>query len=263
MAKWIVAAVIFLFAPTNSPIVAPSEIFAKNKNAVVRIYVNGQIAGCGFIISADGLIVTANHVVTTEESGFTELGSPIEVEKAGERKSHYATVLDHSDTSDTALLRLIGYELPHVTIGDWTAIQPSNAVAIITFLPGSGLPLLLTGTVSGTGMVSTGKIKANAIIFQMPIRKGFSGSPIFDERGQVVGIVSTRLIGISDDLDAARRQLKASEPQVKVIMTGVDFAKTLGSLIDSLNADLVSGLGSAVDIAYAKEMQAGIQNKKN
>jgi S1-C subfamily serine protease len=263
MMKWVIAGLMLLFGPENAPTLTPSEIFTKNKDAIVQIFVNGELSGCGFIISADGLVITANHVVTTEESNFTQTFSTIEVRKLGQR-SHFATVVTHSDVSDTALLRIIADNLPYVALGSAQPIQPSSAATMITFLPDSrwNLPLLITGTVSGTGVVGLGKVRANTIILQMPIRKGLSGSPIFNEKGQVIAIINTRLIGISADLDAARRELKAAQPNVRVTMAGADIGKTFLGLINSLDADLVSGLGSAIDIAYAKQMIADAEKNK-
>ncbi len=249
MAKWIIAGLIFLFGGDKVPTLTPSEIFARNSDAVVQIFVNGRISGCGFIVSSDGLVFTANHVVTTEESKFTEVSAEIEVRKIGQR-SHVATVISQSIPSDTALLRIIADDLPHVAIGDLKSVQPSSAATMITFLPDSraNVPLLVTGTVSGVGVVNG----ANAIVLQMPIRKGFSGSPVFGADGRVIGIITTRLVGISPDLAAIRIQLRNTGGAI--ILQGADFRTTILGLIDSLDADLVSGLGSAVDISYAKQM---------
>jgi S1-C subfamily serine protease len=265
MAKWAIAVFMFLFAGDKPATLTPKEIFERNDAAVVQIFVNNELSGCGFIVSADGLIITANHVVTTEESHFTETYSNIEV-RIPRQRTHPATVVAHSDVSDSAVLRIIVDGLPHVILEDSKAIEPSAPVAMITFLPDSrwNVPLLVTGSVSGTAMVRTERTQVNAVILQMPIRKDFSGSPIFNQSGKVIGIVSTRLIGISADLDIARKQLSGKGPvQVTVKMGPTDIGKTFLGLINSLDADLVSGLGSAVDISYAKEMLAEIQNQKN
>jgi S1-C subfamily serine protease len=58
---------------------SPKDILAKNSGAVVQICVNGDFHGTGFIISKDGLIATANHVITTKESDYAEVFEKIEV----------------------------------------------------------------------------------------------------------------------------------------------------------------------------------------
>lgn len=259
MLNWIIAVLISLSATDKPPVLTPKEIFTKNRDAVVQIFVNSELSGCGFIISTNGLVVTANHVITTKESNFTEPFSTIEVRKVGQ-KLRFATVIRHSNVSDTALLRIIADDLPHVTIGDARSVEPSDAGTMITFLPDSraGLPLLVTGSVSGIGAIG----QTNAVILQMPIRKGFSGSPIFSSDGRVIGIVTTRLVGISQDLDVARKQLSAQELQGSIIVSNIDFVKTMRGLIDSLDVDLVSGLGQAVDITYAKQMIAEAEKDK-
>lgn len=267
MIRLIIASLILLPSITEATpqTLTPSEAFAKNKDAVVQIFVNNEFSGCGFIVSADGLVITANHVVTTADSDFTDVASKVEVKRIGERL-HFATVISHSAVRDTAILRIISDGLPHVTLGDVESIQPSSAVTMITFLPDArwNVPLLVTGTVSGTAMVTTGKTQANTIILQMPIRKGFSGSPVFGPDGRAIGMVSTRLIGISQDLEASRKQLQSFPASGSVQILGADIRSTLLGLINTLDADLVSGLGSAIDIRYAKQMftDATQNNKK-
>src|ERR1700730_5910623 len=46
------------------------EVYGTACKAIVQIYVNGDFSGVGFIVSSDGTIMTANHVITTRESGF-------------------------------------------------------------------------------------------------------------------------------------------------------------------------------------------------
>jgi S1-C subfamily serine protease len=251
MNRWAFGVVLVLLAGTASEqTFTPKKIFEQNKGAIVRIFVNGTISGCGFIVSGDGLIVTANHVIAsakpTQEQPF-----PIAVEMLGQSKSHFATVADHSVSADVAVLRITGSGFPHVTLGDSTTVQVYDPTTLVTFWPAGNAPLLLTGIVSGIGAVGG----TNAIVFQIPVRKGFSGSPIFDSHGKVVGIVTTRLVGIAPNLDTIREQMETLIQQKQiVIIQGANYAETIAGLIDSLDSDLVSGLGSAVSIDYATAM---------
>ena len=176
----------------------------------------------------------------------------------GDKRSRPAKVLDHSPITDTALLSIIDDGLPYVRLGDESVAQESDPVTLITFLPDNKIPLLITGNISGKGAIQIGNINANVIIAQLPIKKGFSGSPIFDRTGSVIGAVNTRLVGISTDLDATRKILSGPRSGY-VFMQGINPGDTFLSLINSLDADLVSGLGSATSISYTEEMYKNAQ----
>lgn len=141
--------------------------------------------------------------------------------------------------------------------GESASEQSGDAVTMVTFLPAEEFPLFITGQISGFGSHVTAYAPMNAYVVQLPIRKGFSGSPVFDSTGRAIGIVSTRLIGISPDLDKTRAILKGAKQRgnVQISVSGANLIDTILGLIDTLDADLISGLGTAVDISYAREMQ--------
>jgi S1-C subfamily serine protease len=257
-------AICFALGSNKPKEITPHEIFVQYKQAVVRIFVNGAINGCGFVVSSDGLIATANHVVTAEESGGTKSSENIEIQFLGEKRSHFATVLANSAQNDTAILRIPVDGLPHVELGDTSSVKEGDSTTLITYWPDGNLPLLITGPVSLIGPIGPiGGPQISAVISQLPVRKGFSGSPIFDAEGKVIGIVTTRLVGISKDLETARQQLNEAKKSGAVVqMVGVDFGVVTRSLIDSLDSDLVSGLGSAVNISYSEQMIKEINSKK-
>jgi S1-C subfamily serine protease len=60
---------------------SPERIFKKHKDAIVRIYVNGTFRGCGFVVSQDGLVVTAKHVITGAEFPSNIKAAGIEVQQ--------------------------------------------------------------------------------------------------------------------------------------------------------------------------------------
>lgn len=257
MVKWAIPILVLLCVPTSSKVASPQEIFAQNKDAVVRIFVNnGELSGCGFIVSEDGLVVTANHVITSKKDGFKEPATDIKVERPGDKQSHFAKVVSHDPASDSAVLSIVASGLPHANIGNFSSVQIADPVSIITFFKDSKIELLLTGIASGVGLVPGGNpSQPEGIIFQIPTIKGFSGSPIFDQKGLVIGIVNTRLIGISPDLDGARDRLNASKQNGSVLqISNVSFQDVTLGLINSLDVNLVSGLGSAVSISYAEKM---------
>jgi S1-C subfamily serine protease len=244
------------------------EIYRTNCKAVVEIGVNGKFSGAGFIVSADGIIMTANHVVTTMESSFRQYANHIQVLVDGHATPFDATPLigqisDDQVNYDAALVKITAPSpLPHVTLGSWQEVDISDPLTILPSWPGIGC-IALEGIVAKTGTVQTplGPKPLDTILFQSPVRNGFSGSPIFSSKGNVVGIVDTKVFGISQALDAVRQQLAASARNTTVIIQGVSFAPAMTELINVLDQNLISGLGTGVAIDHAKQLQAQANKK--
>jgi S1-C subfamily serine protease len=246
MHKCLLITVALLVCPVDGKVVSPKEIFEQNQSAVVRIFVNGNLSGCGFIVSEDGVVVTANHVVV----GADESKGGIMVERFGNTKQVPATLTDHSESTDTALLQIPGGRgFKHTYFGDTKSLEISEAVAVVTFWPTGKTPILLTGIISGIAVGNT-----QGMVFQMPVRRGYSGSPIFNSHGQVVGIVTTRLVGITEDLNQTKQAALAQGDGEGISIDGINVVKTFGNLISAYELDLISGMGTAVSSSYAEEM---------
>lgn len=151
--------------------------------------------GSGFIISPDGFAITNSHVV----SGRLRLTATI---AEGDRMD--CQVVGNDPSTDLALVRLSGRDLPHVTVGDSQALRVGQLVIAI------GSPLGLQSTVS-TGVVSgigrsmraiDGRLIDNIIQHAAPINPGNSGGPLVDSRGRVVG-VNTAIIAFAQGIGFA------------------------------------------------------------
>jgi S1-C subfamily serine protease len=136
MNRLTVAFLIVAFGAANSETLNEKQIFEKYKDAVVTVFGDGLDRGCGFIVSADGLIYTANHVITTDESGVRKQFSKIEVKGIQDAKSHFANVVGTSEETDTAILKIVGSQKTHVALGEWSEVQESDPVMIITAFAG-------------------------------------------------------------------------------------------------------------------------------
>ncbi|ACG77501.1 serine protease HtrA [Phenylobacterium zucineum HLK1] len=134
-------------------------------------------AGSGFIISADGYIVTNNHVV----EGAQEI-----VATLADGRQLPARLVGRDPPSDLAVLKVDARELPFVSfarsalpeVGDWV-------VAV-------GNPFGLGGTATA-GIVSAhgreiGEAYVSYLQIDAPINSGNSGGPSFDLQGRVVGV---------------------------------------------------------------------------
>ncbi len=137
-----------------------------------------QAAGSGFIISADGYVVTNNHVVNDSTKITVTMDNGDE---------HAATLIGTDPRTDLALLKIDGVsDLPFVTFADKEARVGDWVVAV-------GNPFGLGGTVTA-GIVSargrdiSGSATGDFLQIDAAINRGNSGGPAFDLQGQVVGV---------------------------------------------------------------------------
>ena len=178
----------------------PQQVYKLNVAAVCGIAsetttnVFGQSAtaaviGSGFMLTEDGYVVTNNHVV--EASGQLSV-------KLWSGETYPAEIVGGDSFSDVALLKIEAEGLPHVTVGDSDAIEVGEACIAI------GNPLgELTFTMTG-GYVSAlpREINTNGKPINMfqtdaAINSGNSGGPLFDMDGNVIGITSAKLSGVT------------------------------------------------------------------
>lgn len=134
--------------------------------------------GSGFIVTPGGSIVTNLHVI----QGATALRVKLpngDVYKTTE-------VVEFDEMKDIAIIRIKGFKLPVVALGDSDFVQQGEAIVAIG--NPEGLPnSVSTGVVSGMRRLETHRV------FQItaPISKGSSGGALFDIQGMVIGITTS------------------------------------------------------------------------
>lgn len=137
--------------------------------------------GTGFNINSSGLIVTNRHLVEAAEH--------ITVSFSGSGR-HRAVSWYWSETADLALIILDSEELPLVKLNREYELSSGEAVTVIGN-PLSFTGIALHGNVEATGQV--GRSGEPVVVINTPIHPGHSGSPLFNEAGQVVGVVYASL----------------------------------------------------------------------
>ena len=176
------------------------EVYGINVDAVcgiateVTTNVFGQTAstavvGSGFVLTEDGYVVTNNHVVEGTDNVSVKLH---------DGSTYPAEVVGGDSLSDVALLKIEAEGLSHVAVGD------SDAIAVGEGCIAIGNPLgELTFTMTG-GYVSALPREINISgkpisMFQTDaaINAGNSGGPLFDMAGNVIGITSAKISGIT------------------------------------------------------------------
>ena len=134
--------------------------------------------GSGFIVSADGLILTNAHVVKDAKTVTVRLA---------DRREYAAKVLGSDVATDIAVLRIAAQGLPTVRLGDPKRLQVGDPVLAI------GAPYGLeqtatAGIVSAKGRSLPGDAAVPFIQTDAAVNPGNSGGPLFDAAGNVVGI---------------------------------------------------------------------------
>jgi hypothetical protein len=158
-----------------------SSLVEKVMPAVVTIVsadAKDIVQGSGFIISSDGKIVTNFHVVA---------GKPAILARRSDGSFLVIKGILASDkANDLAILQAEGRNLPFVPLGDSDGVKVGEAVCVI------GSPMLLEGTVSAGIISAVRELQDGRKLLQItaPISKGSSGSPVFNRKGEVIGVAS-------------------------------------------------------------------------
>ncbi len=136
--------------------------------------------GSGFILSADGYILTNHHVI--EDANEITVG-------LADRRELKAKLIGSDERTDVALLKVDASDLPSVKIGDSDQLQVGEWVLAI----GSPFGLERSATQGIVSALSRNLPKDNYVPFiqtDAAVNPGNSGGPLFNTKGEVVGINS-------------------------------------------------------------------------
>ena len=172
------------------------QVYARNVRAVVLIESSvvttmgtGTSTGSGFIISQDGYVVTNHHVI--------EGASAVKVVLC-DGKTYPAAVVGYDSTNDIALLKVEASGLTAVELGSSDDLIVGDQVVAIGNPLGELTSTLTVGYVSAKERtVSTDGTVINMIQTDAAINSGNSGGPLFNMKGQVVGITTAKYSGAS------------------------------------------------------------------
>ncbi len=161
-----------------------SSLVEKVMPAVVTIVSADEkdiVRGSGFVISSDGKIVTNFHVVAGKRNILARRSDGSFLTIKG--------ILASDEANDLAVLQAEGRNLPFVRLGDSEKVKVGEAICVI------GSPMLLERTVSSGIFSAVMKLRDGRKLLQItaPISKGSSGSPVFNRRGEVIGVANFTL----------------------------------------------------------------------
>lgn len=170
------------FGQQPAPAITAGDLYKSASPSVVLIETYGEDGkvsadGSGFVISGDGVILTNYHVIAHSKKATVRL--------ANQDAYDYVGVLDVDKRKDIALIKIKAVNLPHLALGKSAASQIGDKVYAL------GNPLGVFQNTLSEGIISGIRQADGYRLFQLttPISHGSSGGPVFNTRGEVVGIV--------------------------------------------------------------------------
>jgi len=138
----------------------------------------GTKAGTGAIISPDGYILTAAHVI----EGATRIRVLVD-----ETREYGASVVSADSKSDVAILKISGSDLTWLALGDSDALALDQEIRLL------GYPVqdIGFGLIIGRGFFLGRRATADVELLQLevaPFDHGHSGGPILNAQGEIVGV---------------------------------------------------------------------------
>jgi serine protease Do len=201
-----------------------------------------EARGSGFIIDADGTVVTNNHVVKQAHTITVTLSDGTELP---------AKLVGTDPRTDIAVLKIkSGHKLPFIALGDSASVRPGEWVVAM------GNPFGLGGTVTAGIVSALGRDIGSGpyddyIQVDAPINMGNSGGPLFTQDGQVIGINTAILsptggsVGIGFAIPSAMVKKVVAELLAKGVVTrgylGVESQKVDASMAAALHLPRTSG----------------------
>ncbi|MBF0681001.1 MAG: Do family serine endopeptidase [Devosia sp.] len=191
-------------------------------------------AGSGFIISADGYVVTNNHVVedATKVTVMMEDGT-----------EQVAEVVGTDERTDLAVLKISGEDLPFVTfeeeasrVGDWVVAvgNPFGLGGTVT-----------VGVISGSGRNIGGSSYGDFLQIDAAVNTGNSGGPAFNTNGEVVGVNTAIYSPNGGNVGIAFAIPAGTVKQIvnQLITDGTVTRGYLGVSIQDVTRDIADGVG--------------------
>jgi len=200
---------LFRASVTPPPERSVRELVTQLGEAVVQVRTPGGL-GSGFILNEDGFLITNFHVI----EGETQISIEVYHQKNGqlERKSYkQVRIVAMNKFHDLALLKIEEKDVPKfasITLGDPESLSVGERVFAI------GSPLGLERTVT-EGIVSTKTRQMQGELYLQTtaqINPGNSGGPLFNMRGEVMGVTNMKVafgegIGFAIPADVVKRFL--------------------------------------------------------
>ena len=203
-----------------------SEVYTANVNSVVGItaditttnywgyQTSGAASGSGFVLTADGYILTNYHVI--EDANAVSVTT-------FDNTSYKAKVVGYDESNDIAVLKIDAKDLQPVVLGDSSALTVGETVAAIGNPLGELTFSLTHGIVSALDREITLSSGTTMTLIQTDtaINSGNSGGPLFNMYGEVVGITNAKFSSSSSGASIDNIGFAIPVNQVKNIVSSI------------------------------------------
>ena len=212
--------------------------------------------GTGFVVSAEGLILTNKHVVSDEEADYTVL--------TNDGREFPAKVLAIDPAQDLAIIKIdlqsevdqggqiVKNPLPSAKLGDSDSLQIGQTVIAIGNSLGEFRNTVSTGVISGLGRTITasggGLVETIEDVIQTDaaINQGNSGGPLLNLKGEVIGI-NTATVSGAQSISFAIPINKAKKDIEQVLSQGKITYPFLGVYYTLITSELKEKYNLPVD----------------
>ena len=243
----------------------PAQVYAKNVQGVVSISnvvttnINGQVmesgsSGSGFIISEDGYVVTNYHVIENATTLTVTLQDGTE---------YTAKVIGYDSANDIAVLKIEAEGLHALTLGSSDDLIVGDQVVAIGNPLGELNYTMTAGYVSAKDRsISTDGSLINMLQIDATINAGNSGGPLFNMKGEVIGIITAKYSGTTSSgasIEGIGFAIPMNDVQKKIsdlVEYGYITGAQLGVLVHDMDQDTAEYYNLPMGV-YVKSVTAG------
>lgn len=209
---------------------------------------SSEIAGTGFIVSKEGIIVTNKHVAVSKTAKYSVITS--------DNKTYPATVKSLDPMFDIAIMKIDASNLPTLELGSSDGLIPGQTAIAIGNALGQYQNSVTVGVISGIGRViqasdSTGASTEsldNVIQTDAAINSGNSGGPLLNIGGQVIGMNTAvdsqgQRIGFALPVNLIKSALNSYTSRGKIVraMLGIRYVSLTKDLANQNNLPVSEG----------------------
>ena len=155
---------------------------------------SAAVSGSGFIISADGYILTNYHVIEDAAQGGYEISV-----LTHDGSEYVASIVGHEADNDVAVLKIEAENLSAVTLGDSDAIAVGDSIYAVgnplgelEYTMTSGMVSALDRDITTYDSDSGSYTTINMFQIDAAVNSGNSGGPVYNDKGHVIGIVTAK-----------------------------------------------------------------------